>query len=179
MPHLKPEEPEGQEPEGQNRHFIRARHFLLAGQAEERTEEGQKRTGTSFGQGIFNKDRTARTEQARTEQDRHFIARTEQDRHFIRSKDRTEARTEQDRHFIRKQGQKRTGTSFGQGIFCWQQGQNRDRTGQALHSGKAFFVGWASGTVVKQGKMDRVRESECVKTARDACSCEKEWLWRA
>ena len=87
--------------------------------------------------------------------------KTGEDRNRRQEQDRHCRRQEQDRHCNRQRDRNRTGT------------------GQVLQSANALFHGRRSGTVVKQGKMDGVRESECVKTARDACSCEKEWLWRA
>jgi hypothetical protein len=81
---------------------------------------------------------------------------------ILQRPDRNRTRQEQE-------DRNRTGTAIGR----------KTGTGQALQSANALFHGRRSGTVVKQGKMDGVRESECVKTARDACSCEKEWLWRA
>ena len=80
---------------------------------------------------------------------------------------RQDRKTGEDRN--RRQGQETgTGTTDGE-----------TGTGQALQSANALFHGRRSGTVVKQGKVDGVRESECVKTALGVCSFEKEWLWRA
>jgi len=112
--------------------------------------------------------------------DRNTATTRQEDRG--RQEQETGTYQEQDRHCDTRNTRNRTGTAIpgtvpgtGQAL----QSADIPGTGQALQSANALFHGRRSGTVVKQGKMDGVRESECVKTARDACSCEKEWLWRA